>query len=117
MTRRRSAWLRDTTGHGFLVVATFCLSLLAAVVTACALALRGDELPDRFDVLLTGLLVGLPSLLAKARRDAPLEDAPPPEPVPVTLADEPVEVVAVEGPGELEPDPDLPRARSRRRAS
>lgn len=85
-------WLRDTTAHGLLIVGVCCLCLLGAVATACTLVLLGREWPDRFDALLTGLLVLVPTLLARARRDAPLEDD---EPVPVTLADEPVEAVVV----------------------
>jgi hypothetical protein len=81
---RRGPWLRDTTGHGLLIVAVLCLCLLLGVLTACTLALRGEPLPDRFDALLTGLLVLVPTLLARARRDVPLDATAAPVPVEVT---------------------------------
>lgn len=57
-------------GAGLLVVASMCLALLAAVLTACWLAVQGEDVPDGLDRVLNGLMVGVPALLAKSYRDA-----------------------------------------------
>lgn len=73
---------RGMSGAGLLVVGTLCLGLLATLGTACALVLRGMDVPSQLETIVGGLLVGVPALLARTYADR-----------------EPVEVVQVADPG------------------
>lgn len=68
-------------GAGLAVVVTMCLGLLGVLGTACYLAIVGTEVPEAIDRVLQGLLIGVPALLAKTYRDAPVASGLPEDPV------------------------------------
>lgn len=56
-------------GAGILVVGTLCFGLLMTLATACALVLRGMEVPTQLEAIIGPLLVGVPALLARTWSD------------------------------------------------
>lgn len=55
----------NMSGAGFMVVGSMCVALLVMVLAVAALAIAGKDIPDVVDKIVSGLLVGVPALLAK----------------------------------------------------
>lgn len=84
-------------GAGFLVVGTLCFGLLMTLGTVCALVLRGMTVPSELQVIIGGLLTGVPALLAKSYHDKK-KAGDPTEPAAVTVVNNGEPVVVEQAP-------------------